>query len=194
MGFGWRRRAGRSYVSHTVKAVTVIGGGEPSTARAWKAVAADVAATIVRKKWTMVYCGMGSGVSGLIAHQVLAAGGRVEAIVVKGSLPPDMPPGVSEVRVKDFHERRRQLFDRGDGAIVVPGGAGTIAELTDLVAWRAAGLYPHRVVVYDPDRWFAPIQSFYAAAYKRRMSKIPPKELWATATNPTRITFLLQNE
>ena len=147
MGLGWLSRGrGRQYIHHNVRAVTVIGGGSPPEARAWKPLARDVADTILRKGWTMVYCGMGGGVSGLIARRVLKGGGKVKAVTVKGKAPPDIPPGATRVQVPDFHERRRKLFDLGDGALVVPGGLGTLAELTTLVAWRAAGLYRHQVV------------------------------------------------
>ncbi|MFZ4580770.1 MAG: LOG family protein, partial [Myxococcota bacterium] len=45
------------------------------------------------------------------------------------------------------------LTTRSDGALIVPGGLGTLMEVTTMMAFRASGEYPHPVVVYNADDW-----------------------------------------
>ena len=198
MGLGWLMRGEHrqgggipQYKHHEIETVTLIAGGEPASGRKWKKIADEVAATFLRKNWNLVYCGMGTGLAGNIATKVLKGGGKVTAVVVTNSLPPDLPDGAKTHKVSDFHNRRRKLFDLGDGALVLPGGSGTLSELTDLVAWKNAGLYKKPLVVYDPDRWFAPVANFYMEARRRRVSTCMP---WAAASGPRRIVFMMQNE
>jgi uncharacterized protein (TIGR00730 family) len=174
MGFGYRGGGshwGRVTLpkppppERAVSAVALVGGSlDASRALLSEADVAAVADLFVRRRWKLVWCGMGSGLAGLVAQAVLARGGAAEAIVVRGQEPADVPMGALRYEVTDFHERGKALFDRGDGALVLPGGVGTLAELSELLAWRVAGLYNHPVVVFDPNRWFG--------AFKRLVAKM----------------------
>lgn len=145
------------------KGVCLIGGSKPPTAKKFAKLVGPISDLFIHNAWRLVYCGMGTGIAGAVAKRVLERGGRVKAILVEGAEPPDCPTE-DRVVVKNFHQRRKKLFDSPFAFLVIPGGSGTTAELTDLVAWRGAGLLTKTVVVYDPTNWFAPLIKMYDRA------------------------------
>jgi len=180
MGMGWlfkkryfgseddklRRRRNRG--------IGIIAGGERASEKKWSGLGQEVARFLVHKDWTMVYCGMGSGLAGKIARDVLAGKGRVKAIVVEDCEPPDLPPDAVRAVVKNFHQRRSRLFRDPLAFLVLPGGPGTLGEFTELAVWHAAGVLEKPVVLLDPDNWFEPVVHFYE---KAKRSKVSP---WRT--------------
>ncbi len=170
VGMGWllNRGGGRRRSSTPRKrkerSLTVIGGSEPPTAELWKELIEPMASSMVANGWTMNYCGMGTGLSGAIAKQVLARQGKVRAILMRRKGPPDVPQGAEEVVVPDFFARQKKLFSLPAAIVVLPGGMGTADELTSLIALRSAGLVKAPVVLVDPTGWFDELWAWYAKA------------------------------
>jgi predicted Rossmann-fold nucleotide-binding protein len=176
---GYRDRSEEVLRRKRLRGIALIAGGEPVTARKWSALVDETPRIFIENLWTLVYCGMGSGLAGEIARSVLAAQGRVKAIVVQGCEPPDIPTGVEAVVVKNFHQRRSKLLRAPLGFLVLPGGPGTLAEFTELAAWHAAGLLGERpVVLLDPENWFEPVVYFYEKAKRAKVSRWPPRRMF----------------
>lgn len=201
MGMGWllnrrgtRHRSPPTYRQVQVKRVLLVGGSEPASAKLWKGMIQPLRLVFRGRGWGLVYCGMGQGLAGALARAILEDGGRVEAVVVRGAEPPDVPEEAQRIVVADFHERQRVLFDRGDAALVLPGGLGTLAELTQLMAWRAAGLYPKPLVVHDPGGWFGRVHELIRQGRKDRVIRLARKQLFGAARTPERVGFLIENE
>jgi uncharacterized protein (TIGR00730 family) len=171
-----------SYKKHEVKTVTLVAGGSKASARLWKDRASEVAQIFLKKKWAMVYCGMGGGLGGRIAKQILDGGGEVHAVVIKGREPEDLPDKAQVVTVSSYFERQQKLYDLGDGALVLAGGSGVLAEFAELIVLREAGMYRKALVLYDPDKWFKSALEFYQSAWQRRVLRTNPKWLFADAS------------
>jgi hypothetical protein len=156
----------------------LIAGGEPVTARKWARLSKEVSGLFIENRWTMVYCGMGSGLAGAIAKGVLAAGCKVKAIVVEGYEPPDLPQGATRAVVKNFHQRRSRLFRDPLAFLVLPGGPGTLGEFSELASWNGAGILQKPIVLLDPDNWFEPVVYFYEKAKRSKVSQWPPRQMF----------------
>jgi uncharacterized protein (TIGR00730 family) len=195
MGMGWMYRGRISgaalYQSMDLDRICLIAGGEPASEKKWKTIVTELSSFFVKKKWTLVYCGMGSGLSGSIAKNIIEQGGAVESVVVNGKEPPDMPSGSKVIAVSDFHERTRQLFDSTDAFLILPGGVGTLAELTQIAAWNGVGLMNKHVVVFDPDDWFSPIYEFYNKAYRMKISPVSDKQMFIKVRTLSQLKFHL---
>lgn len=84
----------------------------------------------------LVYGGSNTGLMGAVADGVLAKGGHVTGVV------PEIPsiacrqhPHLTEaIAVKTMSERKDIMLELADGYIVLPGGPGTLDELSDLLA------------------------------------------------------------
>jgi predicted Rossmann-fold nucleotide-binding protein/ferredoxin len=174
MGFGWTRhgRGGtRQQRPARLTRIALVGGSEaPSLHLLPQSEACGLAFLIFSQKWTAVWCGMGTGIAGHIVEHLLDAGGSAEAVLVRGREPSDVHGRASRAYVDGFHARTAALFGT-EAVIVVPGGAGTLAELALFSAWKQACLWNGRIVVLDPSDWFRPFRSFSEQCAERQVAR-----------------------
>jgi len=135
------------------RAVAVFGSSEPRPAEPGYEVARELGALLARSGYTVITGGYG-GVMEAASRGAREAGGRAIGVVCTifdGRRPNDW---LSEVIVSsDLHERTRLLIQRACGFVVLPGKAGTLAELAQLWALDRAGCLEARAVVLLGDSW-----------------------------------------
>ena len=84
----------------------------------------------------LVYGGSKSGLMGLLADSVLAAGGRVTGVEPKCFLDAELQhEGLTELIVtEDISARKTKMIELGDAFIAFPGGTGTLEEITEVIS------------------------------------------------------------
>lgn len=106
----------------------------------------------------MVYGGGRVGLMGIIADEIMAAGGEVIGVMPRALFPSEV--GNTNVtrlyEVDSMHERKALMADLSDGFIALPGGFGTLDELFEIITWAQLGIH-HKPVgllnvagFYDP--------------------------------------------
>jgi uncharacterized protein (TIGR00730 family) len=95
---------------------------------------------------------------GVLANAALGAGGRVIGVIPRGLFRTEVAhPGVTElIEVTSMHERKMEMFHRSDGFVALPGGLGTLEELTETATWRQIGLHDKPIVTVDVDGFWEP--------------------------------------
>ncbi len=85
----------------------------------------------------LVYGGGGVGLMGEVARAVLAAGGHVTGIIPDFLVSKErMLDGVNDLIVtRTMHERKMAMFERSTGFVALPGGIGTLEELSEILTW-----------------------------------------------------------
>jgi uncharacterized protein (TIGR00730 family) len=114
-------------------------GERPNYARAVR----DLAAVLVERNLTLVYGGSRVGLMGTLADSVLEAGGEVIGVIPDRLFSKETPHnGLTELRVvSSMHERKQVMSDLSDGFLALPGGVGTLEELTEIYTWGQLGLH-----------------------------------------------------
>lgn len=94
----------------------------------------------------LVYGGSKSGLMGLLADSVLAAGGRVTGVEPKCFLDAELQhEGLTELIVtEDIPARKTRMIELGDAFIAFPGGTGTLEEITEVIS--KLSLRPERLL------------------------------------------------
>ena len=103
--------------------------------------------------------GAGSGgLMGITARAVLAAGGTVTGAVPTFLTELEVPvPGIHDLRVVEtMNERKQMLYDAADAFIVLPGGIGTLDELTETVMMRQLHRHAKPTVVINLQGYWEP--------------------------------------
>lgn len=85
----------------------------------------------------LVYGGGSLGLMGETARAVIAAGGHVTGIIPEFLVSKErMQEGVHELIVTNtMHERKMAMFERSTGFVALPGGIGTLEELSEILTW-----------------------------------------------------------
>ena len=59
-----------------------------------------------------------------------------------------------EIVVPDMHTRKKMMFDRAKGFIALPGGIGTMEELTEIMTWLKLDLHAKPIGVLNVDGYY----------------------------------------
>ena len=89
----------------------------------------------------LVYGAGKDGMMGAVSNAVLAAGGEVIGVTPDFFIIAEETHGeLTELRITaDLPERRQMMIDEGDAFIALPGGTGTLDEITEVMSLRRLG-------------------------------------------------------
>jgi len=109
---------------------------------------------------TLVYGGSSGGLMGVVADTVLACGGKVIGVVPEVELILNrVHPGITElIRTVTMAERKSVMIDLADGYVALPGGPGTLDEVSDILSLQRLGLTKPCVLV-DTEGYWAPLRA-----------------------------------
>lgn len=116
---------------------------------------------IAEQGHTLVYGGANSGLMGTVANAVLANGGRVIGVL------PDVPliqskrhPGLTEyISTADMAGRKNKMMELADAYVALPGGPGTLDEISDILALSKLGMDEKPCVLFDIDGFYQPFRN-----------------------------------
>jgi hypothetical protein len=115
---------------------------------------------------TLVYGGAAVGLMGVLADAALAAGGEVVGVIPRHLFGREIAhPGLTElIEVGSMHERKRCMFERADAFVALPGGLGTVEELTEVATWGQLGVHGKPVATVDVGGYWTGFHAFLAQA------------------------------
>jgi uncharacterized protein (TIGR00730 family) len=61
-----------------------------------------------------------------------------------------------------MHERKRIMFDRSDAFVALPGGLGTLEELTEQLTWAQLGRHRKPILIANIEGFWDPLLAMIA--------------------------------
>jgi uncharacterized protein (TIGR00730 family) len=121
--------------------------------RAYSDVAAELGRLLGERHNSLVFGGGNTGPMGALAAAVKEKGGRVLSVIPElfdeRGLTYDRSDEV--VVTKDLQERRMTMIKNSDVFIALPGGFGTMEEISENVTMRQLDLHQRPIVLVSPD-------------------------------------------
>ncbi|HSK92412.1 MAG TPA: TIGR00730 family Rossman fold protein [Euzebyales bacterium] len=144
-------------------------------------VAAAVGTGLARRGWSLVYGGGSVGLMGVTARAALAAGAHVTGVIPHKLADRELAlHEVTElIHTHTMRERKQIMDDRSDAFLILPGGIGTLEELTEMVSLRQLGYHDRPIVVLDADDFWEPLRAQLQRMADRGMLHAPMGRLWA---------------
>lgn len=116
-------------------------GSSPGFDPAYLTMARRLGRSLAEHGVELVYGGADVGLMGAVADAALQAGGRVIGVIPELLANKVSHRSLTQLRVVgSMHERKMMMFDLSDGFMALPGGFGTIEEITELLTWAQLGL------------------------------------------------------
>lgn len=119
-------------------------------------VAADLGKEIVDNGWDLLYGGTNCGLMREVSNAVKKAGGKVtgiipQCIVDRGVSARD----ISELIVApDMKERKSLMRKKADAFIALPGGWGTLEEITEVITLKQLGIHDKPIVFINTNDFY----------------------------------------
>jgi hypothetical protein len=125
-------------------------------------MARTVGELIAGRGWTLVYGGGKVGLMGELANAALAAGGHVVGVIPGMLVEREVGhAGLSELHVvRTMAERKAVMGDRSDAFLTLPGGIGTLDELSEAWTWTQLGLQRKPSGLLNVAGYFDPLLAF----------------------------------
>jgi uncharacterized protein (TIGR00730 family) len=144
-----------------IKTVCVYCGSGPGTNPHFIESAKAFGKVLAESGIRLVYGGGSLGIMGAVASSVLDHGGKVTGIIPDFlKLRENALKRVQEMIVTpDMHERKRQMFERSDAFVALPGGIGTLEELVEQLTWQQLGRHTKPVLLANIDGFWEPLFS-----------------------------------
>ncbi|WP_116135077.1 TIGR00730 family Rossman fold protein [Trinickia diaoshuihuensis] len=142
-----------------MKSVCVYCGSSIGAKPIYAQAAQMFARSLVKTGCSLVYGGGRVGLMGVIADEVLAAGGRAIGVIPELLVDKEVGHnGLTELHVvPDMHQRKRKMADLADAFVALPGGAGTLEELFEVYTWAQLGYHSKAIGLYDIGGYYAPL-------------------------------------
>jgi uncharacterized protein (TIGR00730 family) len=145
-----------------IRSVCVFCGASSGNDPGYAAAAAVVGERLARRGMRLVFGGGHRGLMGVVADAALAAGGQVVGVIPRGLVDRELAhTGLTELHVVEtLHERKALMSDLSDAFIALPGGLGTLEELTEVLSWAQLELHAKPIGLLDVGGYFDALDSF----------------------------------
>ncbi|MFL5775487.1 MAG: TIGR00730 family Rossman fold protein [Chloroflexota bacterium] len=142
-----------------LRSISVFCGASLGRNRGYIEAATLLGTTLARRGIEVVYGGGRLGLMGAVADAALAAGGRVTGVIPAGLVDRELAHrGVSDLRiVATLHERKAVMAELSDAFVALPGGLGTLEELSEVLSWAQLGLHGKPIGALDVADYFGPL-------------------------------------
>ena len=139
-----------------IKTVSVYCGSSLGRDRVYREKAIELGQTLHHYDLNLVYGGGNIGLMGTIANTVLQLGGKVTGVLPRflnkkevGNLDVD-----KLILVDSMHERKHMISELSDAFIAMPGGFGTLEEVTEMLTWGQLGLIKKPIGLYNINGYY----------------------------------------
>jgi len=131
----------------------------------------------------------GAGNMGLMAASAegcLEAGGKAIGVIPTFMIKEGWcHEGMTEIiETADMHERQARIAQMTDGGIFLPGGCGTLAEMTELITWKQLGLYLKPIILLNTGGYFDSLLNTLHLAIRENFMRPVHADIWRVAPNP----------
>jgi len=154
-----------------------------------------LAKELIKEGHHLVYGGGSRGLMGQIADTFLEGRGPITGVI----------PGfmkevewdhkeVEDMRiVEDMVERKQMFFDLSDVIIALPGGVGTLEELSEALSLKRLGLIQHPIIICNFNGFYDEFLVYLNKMVDQAFMGEKGRELWATIEDPLEILDAIKN-
>ncbi|MCR5322170.1 MAG: TIGR00730 family Rossman fold protein [Lachnospiraceae bacterium] len=109
---------------------------------------------------TLVYGGANKGIMGEVADAVLKAKGKVIGVLPRIMLIQERKHlGLTEyIETSSMAERKTRMIELADAFVALPGGIGTLDEITEVMTLASLGIIKDPIVLYDAGGYYQPLK------------------------------------
>jgi len=131
--------------------VTVFCGSQMGKDPMYVQIARKLGEVLVRDGVGLVYGGTSVGLMGKLAETMVKNQGKVIGILPEFLQHIELAyPSLSELRItSDIDERKRQMLALSRAVIALPGGVGTLEELSQAISWKKLDLYRGEIAILN---------------------------------------------
>jgi len=158
--------------------------------------ASHLGSLLARTAIDVVFGGGGIGLMGKLADSVIENGGKITGVIP--SFMKDEGWDHSNVKemilTSDMGERKKKMFEMSDAVIALPGGIGTLEELTEAITLKQLSLYDGPIIILNTLGYYNSFLEFLENMINKRFLRLEHKGIWEIVDTPEEVIIALSNK
>ena len=148
---------------------------------------------MVANGWGLIYGGGNAGLMGVVARTVKASGGIVVGVIPDFMTERELAYHEADelVVVATMRERKRIMAERADAFVTLPGGIGTLEELTEIMTERYLNLSTKPLVLVNQDGFYDDLLKFFERMVREKFKSPGLSDLFSVAPSVDDVWSLL---
>jgi len=157
--------------------------------------AAALGSLFARSEMNVIYGGGGIGLMGALADAVIKNGGSITGVIPSFMNDEGWGhPLVNDMIITtDMGDRKKNMFARADAVVALPGGIGTLEELTEAITLKQLGLFRGPVVILNTLNYYKSLIDFLEHMVSDNFLRSEHKDMWVIADTPEDVLNALSN-
>lgn len=159
-------------------------------------VAARLGELLAGEGIDVVFGGGGIGLMGTLADAVLEKGGRITGVI---------PAFMREegwghdrltemIVTNDMSERKRRMFSMSDAVVALPGGVGTLEELTEAITLKQLSLFDGPILILNTLGYYNALLEFIDHMIASNFMRFEHKGIWEVVDTPEEVLTALRRK
>ena len=153
--------------------ITVYCGSSAGNREIYGKSAFELGAWMGRAGHELVYGGSETGLMGAVADGVLSEGGMAIGVI------PDIPqiqsrrhPGLTRyIETDTVAMRKNRMIELAEAFIALPGGLGTLDEITEILSLSSLDIVSVPVIFYNMAGYYEPLKSVFSHVIRNGFGK-----------------------
>jgi uncharacterized protein (TIGR00730 family) len=161
----------------------------------YRLAAAELGSLFARSKMNVIFGGGGIGLMGVLADAVIENGGSITGVIPSFMNDEGWGhPNVDDMIVtSDMGDRKKNMFARADAVVALPGGIGTLEELTEAITLKQLGLFKGPVIILNTLNFYKSFIDFLEHMVTGNFLRTEHKGIWKIAATPEEVLIALSD-
>lgn len=143
--------------------ITVYCGANPGRKEVYQEKAIALSKWMKEEGHSLIYGGGNLGLMGALSNQALEEGVEVLGIMPRFLVEKEIANlNLAKLKiVENMSVRKKGMIDEGEAFIALPGGPGTLEEITEVFSWVKLNQKQAPCILYNIEGFYTPLKEMY---------------------------------
>jgi len=155
----------------------------------------ELAYLLAKNDIVVQYGGGAVGMMGELAKTVMENNGEIIGVIPEFMIKMEWGnTNITElIVVKDMHERKRRLIKDVDAVIALPGGCGTLEELSEVITLKQLGQFIKPIIILNINKFFDPFIEFLNKMINEKFMREVHRDIWTVVEKPENVLMAIES-
>ena len=177
-----------------IKSLTIYCSASQIIDKKFLKIAKETAEIISNYKIRVVYGGGNVGLMGEIANTLVKLDKDIVGIIPKFLINKEkLNLKLKNLRVvNNMTKRKELLFKLGDAFLILPGGTGTLEEVTEVLSWKILKLHNKPIIFLNFDNYWSPLIKQFEKIIKNKFGNKNLQNQYQVIKKPKELEKILK--
>ena len=177
-----------------IKSLTIYCSASQKIDKKYFKIAKETAEIISNYKIRVIYGGGNVGLMGEIADTLVNLNKDIVGIIPKFLINKEkLNLKLKNLRVVDNMTKRKELlFKLGDAFLILPGGTGTLEEVTEVLSWKILKLHNKPIIFLNLENYWSPLIKQFEKMIKNKFGNKNLQNQYQVIKKPKELEKILK--